>query len=876
MIIPSPADRILISKLVLAETKDAGEFLQMALLEKLRTKLMNNGRVAVALPMRRPLIALAIGFAAGILLQHLAHPNTNAAWIICGSSALAASVLAVLRLGGELRFFLWLISFCALGCARGDTQPSRTQPRPSPSPPPSGRVVVDATARSAWRVTPDSAQLDVELLSLRTLGEDEEPAHGRARLTVWREPLDRPSVAQTQPWPCAPSLPGDRLRLLATLHLPRSLHNPGVPDSTQYSSLDEIDLVGTIESCADVLPIADKPPASLQRAIESWRLSIADFLHRRDGDPGAIAILLSQTNGDQGAIPKPLYERFQTSGLAHILSISGLHIGIVAGGLYWLLVRLLLLSSWLTLRCDVRRAAASLAIPITILYTLLVGAQVPAVRSCMMVLCFLLAVIIRRNSDPLQTLAAAAVMILGVFPQSLFSISFQLSFVAVFSMLLGVPALQRLVRVPTERALRERSWRRRLPVRALQYLLVSLAATLGTAPLVAWHFNQISLIGPMANLLAVPLSTMLIVPAGLLCVVLLPLSQTVAGWVADGGVVLSGWLARLAEWFGGLPVASIHVPTPHLLTLGLCYAVMILALMIGRLRHAGKAVLAGAVALTVTVGWGYLEPRLSQELRATFIDVGQGDSTLIRCPGGESWLIDGGPKNDRFDAGRQVVARVLWSQGIARLQGVIASHVHPDHIGGLASVIVLFQPKEIWLPEDWRDNPAAAELTAAARQVGANIKIVKAGDSPPSGRACGFDVLWPPEDTARFEENDRSLVLRARYGRRAFLLVGDLQAEGEQGLLKRQMSLRAAWLRADVLKAGHHGSSGAGSTKFLDAVKPRWVVISVGAGNVYRLPHPQALKRFAATNAVIVRTDTHGAVTCRTDGENLSCESVLP
>jgi competence protein ComEC len=827
---------------------------------------MTNGTSSVAaLPMRRPLISLSIGFAAGILVQHLAHPNIDTVWIICGCSALGASVLALLRLGGELRFFLWLISFCALGCARGTVAP-----RPSPSPPPSGRVVVDGTARSVWRTTPDSARLDIELHSLGTLGEEEQEARGRARLTVWKEPLDRTTDTRTQPWPCPSVLPGDRLRMFATLHLPRSQHNPGMPDRTQYLVQDEIDLVGTIESCADVLPITSKPHASFQRAIESWRLSIADFMHRRVGDPGAIAILLSQTNGDQGAIPKPLYERFQTSGLAHILSISGLHLGIVAGGLYWLLTRLLLLSSWLTLRWDVRRIAASLTIPITILYTLLAGAQVPAVRSCMMVLCFLLAVIIRRESDPLHTLAAAALVILGVFPQSLFSISFQLSFVAVLSMLLGVGALERLFHVPQECTLKAWSWWRRLPVRALQYILVSLAATVGTAPLVAWHFNQISLIGPVANLLAVPLSTVLIVPVGLLCVVLLPLSQTAAGWVADIGVLLSSFLASLAQWFGGLPMASIHVPTPPVITLVLCYAVMILVLMIGRWRRAGLAALAGAIVLILIACWGYLAPRFSHELRVTFIDVGQGDSILLRCPGGESWLIDGGSKNDRFDAGRQVVAPFLWNQQITHLDGVIGSHFHPDHIGGLPSVVTLFQPKEIWLPEDWRDNPAAAELRAAAELVGAPMKIVTAGDTPTTGRACGFEVLWPSADTAMLEENDRSLVLRATSGKRTFLFVGDLQAEGEKELLKRQSALEA-----DVLKAGHHGSSGASSKEFLDAVKPAWVVISVGPDNVYHFPHQQTLERLATINAATVRTDKNGAVTCHTDGEDLTCTTVL-
>jgi len=549
--------------------------------------------------------------------------------------------------------------------------------------------------------------------------------------------------------------------------------------------------------------------------------------------------------GERGRIPEATRENFRKAGLAHLLAISGLHLGFVAAGLYFLLVFILARTRRLVLRLDVRRLAAAVVIPVTIGYTLLAGAHLPAVRACIMVLSFLLAVLLRRDSDPLQTLCAAALVILGLWPQSLFEVSFQLSFCAVFFIILGMPVVSGWLRLPLARP--QEPWWRRFLVRLAHFMLVTLLATLGTVPLTALHFNQVSLVGLLANLIAVPLAAFLIVPLGLAACLLYPISGVLAGFFADVGLFLSTLLSDLAAWFAGLDFGWFHVATPSILFVILLYATMFLVLQLGSRRWAGFAVLAGLVLLFGSWGVGKISPLLSGDLEMTVIDVGQGDSILVRFPGGDTLLVDAGPAREGgFDAGRQIVAPYLWSRGITRLDAVAVTHPQADHLGGLPSIVELFRPGEIWSAEPLPGIP--------------RTRILRAGAQP----RPGVYALWPPASLEGLEINERSLVLRIVHEKTAFLLTGDLEEEGEAGLLDQK-----ADLRADVLKVGHHGSRRATSADLLERVSPSQAIISAGAGNSFGFPNPELIERLLDRNIAILRTDLHGAVTAVSDGEKI-------
>jgi competence protein ComEC len=262
----------------------------------------------------------------------------------------------------------------------------------------------------------------------------------------------------------------------------------------------------------------------------------------------------------------------------------------------------------------------------------------------------------------------------------------------------------------------------------------------------------------------------------------------------------------------------------------------------------------------------WLHPRQTGMLELTAIDVGQGDSLLVVLPRGETMLIDGGgrlvygrQRKSNLDIGEDVVSPYLWSRGIRRIDIMVATHSHQDHIGGLASIMSNFRPKELWTGA----NPPA-ELQALARRLG-----IPSSEKHPTGplelSGAVLEVLAPADDyVAKTAGNNDSLVLRISYGSRSFLLTGDMERPIETRLLAS-----GADLHADVLKVGHHGSRTSSTQAFLDAVSPSVALISAGYENSFGHPHPDVLGRLAARHTAILRTDLDGLVTARTDGHSV-------
>jgi len=812
------------------------------------------------LPMRRPLVALAVAFAAGILLQHLLGLAGWVCWSAAGLLAATAAGAALSARGGSLRFLAWAGAVLALGCIRG-------QPRTAAGAPPlDGRVIVEGSVRTGPERRSNTLRLEVDLDRIRPPGQGSVDVRARARLTVIRQ----------EGIVCPRLLPGDRVLVLTSLHPPRTSRNPGVLDVARLLHRRGIDWTGTVRSCRELLvtgrALAPGPHAWSERA----RAELIDFIMDRPGSSAAKGVLAALTVGERGMVSPDVADGFRAAGLAHLLAVSGLHLGFVALGVYLLLVKLLVFWRWLALRMDVRRLAAGVAIPVTVFYALLAGAGLPAVRACIMVVFFLVAVIARRETDGLQVLAAAALVILAVWPHSLFEASFLLSFAAVTCILVGTPHVFTWLHLSpasgTPNAGEDVHWSRRLGGRIVQFVIVSLLAMLGTAPLVASLFNQASLAGPLANLLAVPLGAWVVVPLGLLAALLFPLAPTLAGVILDLALVAAGFLADLAGWIGSWSWASIQVATPSLLEVLLWYGGLFSLLAAAR-RPAARWI-ALACAAGMLVSWGAREcvRRLSDDLVITFLDVGQGDAALIRLPDDRTVLIDGGPgRPDGFDAGRFVVAPFLWGQGYTRLDVVAVTHPETDHAGGLPSVIRLFRPREIWTTMPLEQSPVTRRLARAAREAGSTIRILRAGDRPLEAGGCGLDVVWPPADTGGLRPNERSLVVRVECGERAALLTGDLEKQGEEGLLAREVDVSA-----DLLKVGHHGGKGATGAELLRRVKPRTAVVSVGAGNSHGMPHPEVLARLDAAGVRVLRTDSNGAISAVCEQRGWRFEPWIP
>ncbi len=573
-------------------------------------------------------------------------------------------------------------------------------------------------------------------------------------------------------------------------------------------------------------------------ALERWRAHAGasiDTLFGTDA-PLVRALLIADT----GTLPSDVRDRFAAAGLVHILSISGLHVAIIAEAM-------LLIFQVGRLR---RTPARWVAFGLTALYVAAIGAPPPALRSATMLGVATACRALGRPVSPWAVLAMGAAIPL-VDPRVVTQLGWQLS-VGGFAALIAAG-------IWTKRRLSHsvRGWRRALA----RDLAVSILATVVTAPLVAWTFGRTSLIAPLSNLAAGPIVALL-QPALFLALVLAPL-HGVAAFVAGAAHPLLAALDAVASAAAAVPFASVVVSP--LLGVAVCGAVASIALVVAASsRHAGRplTIAAGAVAFSL---WWPLAPAGSGQLEFHMIDVGQGDAIAIRTPHGQWILTDAGRMWNGGDAGRSTVIPYLRRRG-GDLALFILSHPHADHVGGAASVLKAFHPAL------YRDAAFAGgsnpyhESLVTAQAIGVPWSRVHPGDSVViDGVVVRFlapDSVW----TAGLKDpNLASTIAVVRYGRVRFLLTGDAEEPEEGWLLAHQSDA----LKADVLKVGHHGSSTSSTARFLDAVQPRVAVVSVGVGNSYGHPDKSVMQSLLDRGVMVLRTDMLGNVVLRTDGRTL-------
>jgi competence protein ComEC len=717
----------------------------------------------------------------------------------------------------------------------------------------SGAWRIDATVVDLPRARHDRMRLVVETASL-SRGTRVHAVQGRLRLTVMGE---------------VPLAPGDRIAFSAKLKPFRNFRNPGGFDYRRYMAFKGIQ--GSAWVRAERLQHCGRravPPFS--RWVQGARGHLARLIDGAASDDAgeAKAVLKALVFGDRSGIDDRLRERFNRAGAGHLLAISGLHVGIVAGvafaALRWLagFIPFLLWRGW-----GRAWAAAAALLPVAA-YGALAGMSPSTQRAVIMVTVFLAAIILGREHDTLNTLAAAALAILAVFPPALFSISFQLSFAAVLAIVYGLARIDLAVPVAP-------SWRGRMGQRLKAFVLVSALAIAGTTPVTLYHFNQTSLVGIAANLFLVPLVGFLVVPLGLLSAMAAPFGDLLASL----GFRLSIDLLRLAlagvDFFGGFPFAAVQTVTPSLIEIGLYYLAAWALLNLGR-TSAAPWVLALSVTLAGgdAVYWSYR--RFWQpELKVTAVDVGQGSATLMELPGGDVVLMDGGgyADNRQFDMGRLVVAPVLWRKKIAKVDVLILSHPNADHLNGLIYIARHFRVRELWTNADVNTTYGYKDLMAACRETGVVVRTMDSRAGATDFGQTALTVLHPPpeffsqpEQIGQETRNNGSLVIKAVYGQTAFLITGDIMAHAEKELVDRA----GAELASTVLFAPHHGSRSSSSLELVAAVQPQVVVISAGAGNRFGFPHAEVTNRFKAAGCRTVCTATHGAVALRSDGRRVT------
>ncbi len=662
---------------------------------------------------------------------------------------------------------------------------------------------------------------------------------------------------------------GDLIEATLLPRPPPSYFNPGGFRYDAYLAHRDVVAVATLDAGADLRRLTPGGNPVLRR-VYAWRERIRRQIVAGLEGP-AEAILLAIVIGENGYLTAHIRDDFMASGTTHILSISGSHLGLVAlvvfGAVRRAVVRLpaALLLALGNLGWTPRRVAAAATIPPVVFYALLAGGQVATIRSLVMILVYLAAVLLRRPDDLLNALGLAALGILVFDPLALFEISFQLSFVSVTLIALALEWQERVTPradpAPDAQPDPGRARLLRWAARARGALLLALAATAGTAPLVAYHFNQIAWVGLFANLIVVPFAGILIVPLGLIA--------ALAGLVVGAETLpLAGWNQFLADAFyatvrafAAFPGAELHVGSGSLLTLALLMAAVVWILRSPRVTRFGWGVALLAICLPAVWLAGQSWRPFDGKLRAAFLDVGQGDAAVVRFPDRTSMVIDGGLRWRDFDLGRIVVGPYLWDHGIRRIDYLVATHPQADHIGGLIYLLERFSVGEVWENGTIRDSPLAEGFRDEIR---ARRLAHRTISRDPIGEGIGLArvrILNPDSGFSPAGENDRSIVLKIEYGGFSVLLTGDIERGAEQ-------AIAAPEIRSTLLKVPHHGSRTSSTAAFLDAVAPEAAVISVGRRNVYGHPAPEVVAAYEARGARLYRTDRDGAILVETDGKS--------
>lgn len=651
-------------------------------------------------------------------------------------------------------------------------------------------------------------------------------------------------------------LPGASLMILAQIGPPSRFNTPGSFDYPAHLAAEDIYLSGWVSSRQDMLAIAAPPKtswcwSSLRAHAEQTRQQVALFL-RQHLEPAVFGTYQALLIGSQTAVSPELLERFQATGTTHILSISGLHISLLALLLGTLLDKLLRRSRWLLLRRHVPSLALLGTLPLLLAYAVLAGLNTPVLRALIMAAILQQAVLLGRQHSLLHLLAAAALLVLALNPLALFTASFQLSFSAVAALILFLP---KLLPQTEQSSLLARS--------LMPPLLASIAATAGTLPLVLLHFHRFSIIGPLLNLAVEPLLCFWALPWGLAaipCLFVCP--QLAAALLKIGSLSIAA-----GQWCVGqgaaLPWASVWMITPSNREM-LAY---FLLLLLWSLR-CRKAALAGAALLILHFTWGLWLPEQPGSSKVAVLDVGQGLSTFLLLPDGSRILVDGGTSSKALDIGQQVIGPYLWSQRVWRLDQAVISHPHADHFSGMDFILRHFHPKVLWINGDAHREANYQEIVDMAAQQGTAVLIPASGRRLAQGKDFALTVIgsFPGADV-----NNASLALRCQHGRRAFLLPGDIGTASEDLLLRHGVNVQA-----DVLLAGHHGSSTSTGSAFLAAVQPQLLVVSAGRGSRQQYFPAQASRAlWQEKNIPVLITREAGAVICVSDGEGLECGSVV-
>lgn len=731
------------------------------------------------------MIASALSFLAGLLLIQQLPALPDSRWLMaCG---MGVAIMACLR------YWRWLFFTVGLLWA-----------------------IVFAMARLADRLPESLEGIDIPVQGVIVDLPEQDERRTRFDFAITGPASKLPAKLRVS-WyyPDQPIKAGQHWSFTVKLKRPHGSLNPGGFDYERRLFTEGIGATGYVRP--------NPKPVLLGRdsawiSIAVWRQDITDRLSGLLSDRPQLALIKALTIGDGDSITQTQWEVFRKTGTTHLVVISGSHVGLVAGLVYFLTLKLW---AWTGLLAwPPQKAAALAAMLAAIFYAGLAGFSVPAQRSVIMLAIVMLAIILQRNTRPFHTLAVALFAVLAFDPLAVLSAGFWLSFLAVGVIVYAVAG------------------RLGKPGYFLEMIKINWATSVGLSPLLLLFFQQVSLISPLANFIAVPVIGLLAVPLSLLAVLLMYVSPLVASklFIVVDTILQGLWwlLVQMAE----LPWATISHAPPSIWALLFALPGILLLLAPAGIP-AGSRWLSLAMFLPL-IFTAPQKPEIGA-IKMTLLDVGQGLSVVVQTA--NHWLVydTGGKFSAESDSGQSTLLPFLRRHGANKIDKLIISHGDNDHIGGAASLL--------------RGMPAEQVLTSVPGQLSAYAPVMCVAGQTWTWDHVKFTLLSPRQVFA--SENDNSCVLKIQSEQGAVLLTGDIEAAAEAWLVQTQ----GDQLKANVLIAPHHGSKTSSTLGFLQAVHPEYVLIPAGYRNQFGHPHSEVLQRYQQIEAHWLTSSDSGAIT---------------